>query len=118
MRPLSGLIWRLLLLGLLAVWTVVALAYGIFLADLSEPDTQEICQIRQQVFVVEAWEQTERDAWWWQFSSACSQEYSLVPNWWALAIVLPVLVSAHIVRTLLHGGASPRLWHAVTRERI
>ncbi len=101
---MAGLVWRLLLLPLLAVLTVGALAYGVFLAELPEAETQEICQIRDQVFVVEAWEQAERDAWWWQFSSACNLEYSLVPNWWALAIVLPALASAKVGRTLLLGG--------------
>ena len=101
---MAGLVWRLLLLPLLAVLTVGALAYGVFLAELPEAETQEICRIRDQVFVVAAWEQAERDAWWWQFSSACNHEYSLVPNWWALAILLPTLVSARVVRTLLRGG--------------
>ncbi|QCX28838.1 hypothetical protein [Nocardioides jishulii] len=102
-----GLIWRLLALAALALWAVAALAYGVFLAELSEVGTQEVCQIRQQVFVPEAWERAERGSWWWQFSSACNGEYDLVPNWWALAVLLPVVLSALIARTLLRGGAAP-----------
>lgn len=96
----------------LAVWILAALAYGVFLAELSEVDTREVCEVRQQVFVPEAWEQGERDSGWWQFSSACNDEYDLVPDWWALAVVVPVALSALVLRTLLRGGAAP---HAVAR---
>lgn len=102
---MRGLIWRLLAIGALALWTVAALAYGVFLAELPQAETEEICGIRQEVFVPEAWAQAERGPWW-QFSSACNDDHALVPGWWALAVLLPALVSARLVRTLLRGGAT------------
>lgn len=104
MKSAAGLVWRLLLMGLLFLWVPVALLYGITQAELPEEAMEQSCSSRQQIFSPEAWHAGEDGSPWWHFTSACNYGYSLVPDWWILAVVLPALLFLLVGADILRGG--------------